>query len=252
MKTSEPQPTHGLTDALEDYLETIFELLQEQHYARVRDIAKARSVRSASVTPAMRRLDELGLIRYIRREYITLTEEGQQAARRIVARHQLLRRFFSEFLKVPASTAAADACAMEHSLSAETMDRLVRFFEYVDICPHGQTLIHHFHQCDRVHDLQPLNCSKSDCQKETIAPQQTRSIKPISELTAGEKGRVTQVNGRGAIRQRLLEMGILPNVIIKVERWAPAGDLIWIKLQGFQLSLRRKEADCVLLEALAG
>jgi len=42
-------------------------------------------------------------------------------------------------------------------------------------------------------------------------------------------------------------MGILPDARIDIERVAPAGDPIWIKLGGFQLSLRRKEAEVVMV-----
>lgn len=69
----------------------------------------------------------------------------------------------------------------------------------------------------------------------------------IAQLKPGDSARVTQVNGTGAVRQRLLDMGILPDVTVEVERVAPAGDPIWIKLQGFQLSLRLKEASSVLV-----
>ncbi|MBM4373322.1 MAG: metal-dependent transcriptional regulator, partial [Deltaproteobacteria bacterium] len=82
-----------LTPALEDYLETIFELVQERKVARVRDIAEARSVKAGSVSPAMRRLADLGLIRYHQREFIDLTEQGEEEARRVMARHRVLRRF---------------------------------------------------------------------------------------------------------------------------------------------------------------
>ena len=71
-----------LTGALEDYLETIYELVRDHKFARVRDIAKARGVRAASVSPAMKRLSDLGLIRYVRREYIDLTEQGEEEARK--------------------------------------------------------------------------------------------------------------------------------------------------------------------------
>jgi Fe2+ transport system protein FeoA len=73
--------------------------------------------------------------------------------------------------------------------------------------------------------------------------------KRVSDLAPGESGRVTRVNGKGAIRQRLLDMGILPDVSIRVGRIAPAGDPLWIRLQGFQLSLRRAEADAVFVIA---
>jgi len=85
-----------LTGALEDYLETIYELVRDRKLARVKDIAKARGVKSGSVSPAMRRLSDLGYIKYVEREFIDLTPTGERAARRIYARHQLLKRFFTD------------------------------------------------------------------------------------------------------------------------------------------------------------
>ena len=66
----------SLSGSLEDYLETIYELVRDKKLARVKDIANRRGVRSASVTPAMKRLAELGLIEYVEREYIDLSEDG--------------------------------------------------------------------------------------------------------------------------------------------------------------------------------
>jgi len=232
-----------LTSALEDYLETIYELVRDNKLARVRDIALARGVRSASVSPAMRRLSDLGLIRYVQREYIDLTETGERAARRIYARHQLLTRFFHEILQIPMDSASTDACAMEHSLSDEGMDHLVQFFEFMHICPDGQHFLERFRLCPHLQEGMP-ECSSCSHTNEQHCEEQTMSI---AQLKPGDRARVTQVNGTGAIRQRLLDMGILPDVTVEVERVAPAGDPIWIKLQGFQLSLRLKEASSVLV-----
>jgi len=136
-----------LSSALEDYLETIFILVRDNKFARVKDIAKARGVRSASVSPAMRRLAELELIKYVQREYIDLTPKGEVEARRIYARHRVLIRFFEEILGVPAEVAREDACSMEHSLSDVSMDHLVRFFEFLGACPEGEGLIGRFRNC---------------------------------------------------------------------------------------------------------
>ena len=233
----------SLTSALEDYLETIYELVRDNKLARVRDIARARGVRSASVSPAMRRLSDLGLIRYVQREYIDLTEIGEEAARRIYARHQLLSRFFHEILQIPADAAAADACAMEHSLSDLGMDHLVRFFEFMHICPEGHHFLDRFRSCPQLSHDSP-ECNRCSHLNEQDPGEETKSI---AQLKPGDRARVTQVSGTGAVRQRLLDMGILPDVCVEVERVAPAGDPIWIKLQGFQLSLRIKEASSVLV-----
>lgn len=232
-----------LTGALEDYLETIFELVQEHDFARVKDIARSRKVRSGSVTPAMRRLAKLGLIQYIQREYIKLTPQGEQEARRVYAKHRILTRFFKEILQMPDEVAQTNACSMEHSLSAEGMSQLVRFFEFLQLCPEGGRFIERFQQCPQ------LNGEATTCQSCTIEqrPGEAEPTMSIAQLNPGDRGRISQVSGSGAIRQRILDMGILPDELIEVERVAPAGDPIWIKIRGSQLALRRKEAQAVMV-----
>ena len=239
--TAHPQ----LTPALEDYLETIFRLVRNGGFARVRDIAEARNVRPASVSPAMRRLDEMGLIRYERREYVGLTETGVAAARKVYARHQVLRRFFGSFLGLPDDIAEADACTAEHNLSPQTLDSLVRLFEYMEMCPEGQEHLQRFRDCARVQHGAPV--CPHDCP--TIASlTERKSTMSLADLRPGQSGRVRQIEGQGAVRQRLLDMGILPDANVEMTRIAPAGDPLWIRLQGFELALRRDEAMTILVE----
>lgn len=237
-----------LTPALEDYLESIYQLVRESGFARVRDIAKARSVRSASVTPALRRLDEMGLIRYERREYVALTKEGEEAARRVFSRHQLLSRFFAGFLGMSPAEADANACTVEHSLSEDAVDKLVRYFEFVQVCPGASELVSKFRRCSLVHEELPPCPTSCAAMQQKLARKETRMS--LADLAPGEQGRVQQIGGGGAVRQRLLDMGILPNAVIEVARKAPAGDPIWIRLQGYELALRDAEAAAVLVEAV--
>ncbi|NOZ01558.1 MAG: DtxR family transcriptional regulator [Deltaproteobacteria bacterium] len=243
--------THGtLTRALEDYLETIFRIMSSTPVARVRDIAHARDVRSASVTPALRRLSDMGLIDYARREYVTLTPTGEQEARRVYARHCVLTRFFSEVLQMPPDAAEREACAMEHTLSDDGMDRLVRFFEFLGACPDATPgFLEQFHQCSLVHDDVPPcpNPCPASNEKSRHLPR-PRPSKTLFDLKPGEQGTVVQVNAHGGIRQRLLDMGILPQTRIRLDRVAPTGDPVWIELNGAQLALRRQEAETVVLE----
>lgn len=242
-----------LTPALEDYLETVFLLERDKGSVRVRDIASAREVKSSSVSPALKRLAELGMVKYIRREFIGLTQTGKEAARRIVSRHDVLSRFFNEVLQMDPVSADREACAMEHSLSPKGMDKLVRFFEFFCACPEG-----HPKWLDRFHRFNPSEeiTPDFDCQaglvgdiKAKSAHHKNRTEKAVSllELEPGEKGKVRQVKAEGAIRQRLLDMGLLPEVELCMERLAPTGDPIWISFNGSQLALRRKEAESVLI-----
>jgi DtxR family Mn-dependent transcriptional regulator len=235
-----------LSGALEDYLETIYELVRDQKVARVRDIARARRVRAASVTPAMRRLAELGLIRYEKREYIDLTPRGQREAQRIFSRHQVLGRFFEQVLRMPAGTAAADACAMEHSLSPEGMDYLVRFFEFLHNCPDGRKFLERFHGCSFGPGV-PGGCGE-DCplQGRRREAAEDRSVS-LATLVPGKRARVTQVQGVGALRDRLLDMGLLPDVVVEVSQVAAGGGRVELRVQGFELRLTGEEARAVLV-----
>lgn len=73
---------------------------------------------------------------------------------------------------------------------------------------------------------------------------------PLSELEPQERGRVTAVLGSGGLRQRLLDMGVVPGVEIEVVRVAPLGDPVEYLVRGYRLSLRHSEAANVLVEKL--
>lgn len=72
----------------------------------------------------------------------------------------------------------------------------------------------------------------------------------LREMAVGESGRVTGFVGGGsaAYRRKLLALGLTKGSVFKVTRIAPLGDPVEIVLRGFSLSLRRDEADIVLVE----
>lgn len=237
----------SLTGSLEDYLETIYELVRDKKLARVRDIAKARSVKSGSVSPAMRRLADLGFIKYVEREYIDLTPKGEWAARHVYAKHRILTRFLTEVLRMPRETAKEDACAMEHNLSNEGMDHFVRFFEFIESCPEGVRLLERFRKCSLVHTDVPeceLACSVAEDQNK--AGDQRGTI--LWDLQPGETARVCQIKGTGSLRHRLLGMGIMPDTSIKLERVSADKKKAWVILEGFRVCLAREEAQAISVE----
>ncbi len=71
--------------------------------------------------------------------------------------------------------------------------------------------------------------------------------KRLSELEPGDSGNIVEIQTRGAIGQRLLDMGLLPKTHLELERIAPTGDPLWIMLQGSQLSLRKHEAERIVV-----
>ena len=73
-------------------------------------------------------------------------------------------------------------------------------------------------------------------------------IKRLDEFNIGESGEIVKVEGEGRIRRRLFDMGVTPGASVLLRKKAPLGDPIEIKLRGYELSLRKSEANLVLLE----
>ena len=115
-----------MTNSLEDYLETIYLLVQANGHARVRDVALSLHVKMPSVIKAVLELKRLGFV--VQEPYgaVELTPAGSAAASQILGRHTLLKEFLL-LLKVADATAEKDACAMEHFLSSETLARITDF-----------------------------------------------------------------------------------------------------------------------------
>ena len=72
--------------------------------------------------------------------------------------------------------------------------------------------------------------------------------KKLNEFKVGEKGLVLKINAEGKIKRRLFDMGVTPGVEIKVRKLAPLGDPIEVTIRGYELSLRKAEAECVVME----
>lgn len=69
----------------------------------------------------------------------------------------------------------------------------------------------------------------------------------LSQLKIGQSGIVDEVRGDDDVSQRLLEMGIIKGTTLEVIRFAPMGDPIDIKIRGYHLSLRREEAEGIIV-----
>src|SRR6056297_1836612 len=113
-----------LSESLEDYLITIYELALEGTDVHSGAVAQRVGVSTASVTHAFRALRERGLIDYERYQAVRLTGEGAAAARLVIARKKTLIRFFSEVLGLDREEAEQNAHRMEHVITSNAIERL--------------------------------------------------------------------------------------------------------------------------------
>lgn len=117
-----------MTQSLEDYIETIYTLIESGRPAQVSDVASSLSVTRPSVVKAIRELVKLELVTHKPYADIALTEKGLHIAKMVQGRHRLLRAFLMQ-LGVSEATADRDACLMEHILSAETLEHIRKYTE---------------------------------------------------------------------------------------------------------------------------
>src|SRR5210317_1179120 len=106
-----------LSASLEDYLETIYLIVQKKQAARAKDISIELKVKASSVTGALRQLSEKGLINYAPYDIITLTSKGEQVAQDVLKRHRALYSFFRNIIAIDEQEAEKGACKLEHEVS---------------------------------------------------------------------------------------------------------------------------------------
>lgn len=251
--------TGTVTGSLEDYLEAIFHIIAEKQAVRPKDIARRLKVSNSSVTGALRSLADRKLINYAPYDVISLTPAGETTAKDVVRRHEVLRDFFVKVLAVEEGEADKAACQMEHSIRRVILERFIQFVEFVEVCPRAGTkwIAGFGYHCDQAGTQE--NCEK--CISVTLEElrqwklqggQKAMKIVKLKDLQPGQKGKVLKVSARGETKKRIVEMGITPSAVVEVERVAPLGDPIEIKVKGYHLSLRKDEAEGIEIEVLKG
>lgn len=118
------------TPSMEDYLERIYQLIDEKGYARVSDIAEGLEVHPSSVTKMIQKLDKDNYVVYERYRGLILTSKGKKMGKRLLERHHMLEELLF-LIGVPEETIYKDVEGIEHHLSWDSitcMEALVEYF----------------------------------------------------------------------------------------------------------------------------
>ncbi|MBE5919016.1 MAG: ferrous iron transport protein A [Pseudobutyrivibrio sp.] len=73
-------------------------------------------------------------------------------------------------------------------------------------------------------------------------------MKTLKDVNVGETVNVTKLNGEGAVKRRIMDMGITKGVEIYVRKIAPLGDPVEITVRGYELSVRKADAEMIVVE----
>lgn len=255
MASSDP-----LSSSMEDYLEAIFHIVSEKQAARAKDIALRLKVNNSSVTGALRALSEKGLINYAPYDVITLTPEGRLLAEEIVRKHEALRDFFVTILHISEEEAEEAACGMEHTVSPNILDRLIRFTEFMEICPRGGTnWIQNFWEnvekgCDRMEPYEDCQRCIQDCLEEFNAKKAQMDASGgetvLRDLARGQRCKLLKIKGRNDVARKLKAIGASRGSIFEVEDVSSPDQVMDVKVKGYHISLRQDEAAKIVVEPL--
>lgn len=73
-------------------------------------------------------------------------------------------------------------------------------------------------------------------------------MQTLREVPCGKTVKVAKLNGGGALKRRIMDMGITKGSEIYVKKVAPLGDPLEITIRGYELSLRKQDAECIVVE----
>lgn len=247
----------ALTASLEDYLETIYHIIEDKQAARVKEIAKRLGVHNSSVTGALKTLSTKGLLNYKPYDVITLTDKGEEIALDVIRRHRILKKFITDVLCIEEETAEDAACKMEHSVTPEVLERIVRFVEFTEVCPRsGKEWISGFQKfCKNNFSLDLCREGAERCMGDIM----TFSAKcatanqeplPLSDVVEGTKTRLISFGNKTTVGKMFTELGITPGSLFEVARIAPETGDIELDVRGYRLTVRKADVKKVMVVLL--
>ena len=153
-----------LTHSAAHYLMTINELIQENGYARVTDIAKLLSITRGSCSISLQPLKKRGFVIEDHNKFLHLSDEGKRLADLIEKNDELLEILFRDCLGVDPGQAEIDSCKIEHLISIETSVKLAHFISFMKS---GNQLVTQFlHELHKHPACSALNPKKQETTKQ--------------------------------------------------------------------------------------
>lgn len=214
------------TQAVEDYLKTIYELQGGAGRVSTTALAERLGVAPASVTGMVKKLAELKLLNHQPYHGVELTAAGEKIALEVIRHHRLVERYLSEALGVPWDKVHEEADRWEHVLSEEMEDLMAAKLGHPTTDPHGA----------------PIPA------RDGTMPQS--NLRRLSDLAPGENAIIAEVSDHDPEMLRYLgEMGLFPKAALSVVSTAPFDGPVTVKINGDQHALGREVANHILVKA---
>ena len=120
---------NNITHSAAHHLLAILELREKRGYARVTDVARDLNITTGSASINLKSLKSKHLIIEDENKFLSLSQEGEEIAKAVLMRKQVLNDFLTNILQVSPEQAEIDACKTEHLISTETATKLLAFMQ---------------------------------------------------------------------------------------------------------------------------
>jgi DtxR family transcriptional regulator, Mn-dependent transcriptional regulator len=214
------------SEAVEDYVKAIYALHRHGQAAITTSaLAERLDVAPSSVTAMLKRLDELGLVRYEPYHGVTLTRSGERVALEVLRHHRLIEAFLAESLEMPWDRVHDEAEVLEHYISEELEGRIAEKLGNPTLDPHGD----------------PIPTSNLD-----LAADQTTALARLEEGQVAIFARVSDSEPR--MLRYLAERGIRPGARLRVVGRQPFGGPLFVEVGNREHAVGGELADKMRVE----
>lgn len=213
-----------LSQAVEDYLKTIFKLQQEEEGVSTSRLAEAMEVSSASATNMIKRLAGLGLVDYESYKGAKLTDAGRKIALEIIRHHRLLELYLLEVMGYSWDEVHDEAEKLEHHISEQFEDKIAELLGDPTHDPHGDPI--------------PT--------KDGIMPKVKE--RPLLQAEANQVYIIGRVKDQDPERLRYLEKeGLLPGARLAVTKKAPFNGPLTLQVEGEEKVIGQNLAKAIFI-----
>lgn len=211
--------------AIEDYLKTIYALSLAESPVSTSRLAEARSVKPASVSGMLRRLDKLGLVNYAKHRGVTLTAEGERIALEVIRHHRLIEAYLIQALGFSWDEVHVEADLLEHVISEKLEERIAAALGHPAFDPHGAPIP-----------------SREGAMHE-------RDWLPLTALPTGGRARVSRIleDEDADLLRYLADLGLRLGAVIEVLAVAPFNGPLTLRVDGRVRTISERAAAAVLV-----
>lgn len=196
-----------ISSIMEDYIKSIFNLIQKEGKANINDLAKSMNVSAPTVTQMVKRLVDLKLVRHEPYKGVSLTASGDKMALETIRHHRLLEQYLYEALGVPWDKVHSEAEKLEHVISEDLEKRIAEALNHPTHDPHGS----------------PIPSKDLVLESEDLCF--------LTELAAGSRGIISEVPDEDPKLLRYLdELGLKPDTAFIIKKIEPYGGSIILQI----------------------